>query len=125
MTKHRFFYRPSGLTAIIVWSWTAIFFFGGVIFQYEMAKFNWPAIIIAGLFLLFLLWQFIGRQIIIDGQNLRIRRLLAHRSLVVNIQQLEQHTFTGHTWQFEVQGKHYALRLSKHALNTIEQLVNA
>lgn len=125
MTKQRFFYRPSGLTAIIVWSWTAIFFFGGVIFQYEMAKFNWPAIIIAGLFLLLLLWQFFGRQVVLDGQNLRVRRLLAPRALVINLQQLDNQTFGPRTWQFDVQGKHYALRLSKRALKAIKNRLDA
>ena len=125
MHTQRFFYRPSGLTAVIIWSWVAIFFFGGVIFQYEMAKFNWPAIIIACLFVLLLGWELLGRQLVFTGQNLIVRRLLAPRALTVNIHQLEQLSLAGRTMTFSLSGKRYRFRVTKHALAQIKAIIDA
>ncbi|HAT54199.1 MAG TPA: hypothetical protein DCW31_02975 [Lactobacillus sp.] len=125
MDTQRFFYRPSGLTAVIIWSWVAIFFCGGVIFQYEMAKFNWPAIIIACLFVLLLAWELLGRQLVFTGQNLIVRRLFAPRALTVNIHQLEQLTLSGRTMSFSLSGKRYRFRVTKRAMTRIKSIVSA
>ncbi|MCH4010695.1 MAG: EbsA family protein [Furfurilactobacillus sp.] len=125
MHTQRFFYRPSGLTAVIIWSWVAIFFCGGVIFQYEMARFNWPAIIIACLFVLLLTWELLGRQLVFTGQNLIVRRMLAPRALTVNVHQLEQLSLSGRTMSFSLGGKHYRFRVTKHALAKIKTIVSA
>ncbi|GKT02675.1 EbsA family protein [Furfurilactobacillus sp. WILCCON 0119] len=121
MAKQRFYYRPSGLTAVTIWSWVTIFFCAGVTFQYEMAKFNWPAIGIAVLFAGLLAWQLLGRQIVLDGQNLRVRRLLAPRALVINVHQLTHLTFNGRTMSFSVAGKPYAMRMTKRALAQLQE----
>ncbi|GAB6092053.1 EbsA family protein [Furfurilactobacillus curtus] len=121
MSQQRFYYQPSGLSAVIIWSWVAIFLFGGIIFQYEMAKFNWPAIIIAIIFVLFLTWQLVGRQLLINDETLMVRRLLAPRALTVKLNQLEQVRISGHTLTFYVHGRRFAYRLSKRALARLSE----
>lgn len=124
MNKKRFYYQPAGVSGFIDWCWILMCIFLLIILQYEICKFNWLVIILSLIYLLFLLWQILGRQVVINGEEFVIHKLLHRRDVMINVHQLKNVNFTKHVFSFIVSNEKYNLFLSKKSIVLIKKIIN-
>lgn len=120
-SKHTFKYQPNLASSLIVWSWTFLILMVGLVWWLELLKFQWPLVLIFGLFILVSGLQIGLRRVTVD-RNLMIFSTVLNRSwLVIPRDQLELITAVKGGVKVRIDGNDYRFLMAKKSRN---QLIN-
>lgn len=120
-SKHTFKYQPNLASSLIVWSWTFLILMVGLVWWLELLKFQWPLVLIFGLFILVSGLQIGLRRVTVD-RNLMIFSTVLNRSwLVIPRDQLELITAVKGGVKVRIDGNDYQFLMAKKSRN---QLIN-
>lgn len=120
-SKHTFKYQPNLASSLIVWSWTLLILMIGIVWWLETLKFQWPLLLIFGLFIFISAIQLVMRRVTVD-RNLIIFSTVFNRSwLVIPRDQLEIITAVKGGIKVRIDGNDYQFLMPKKSRN---QLIN-
>ncbi|WP_047999683.1 EbsA family protein [Lactiplantibacillus herbarum] len=122
-TKHTFRYQPNLVSSMIVWSWTLLILFLGIVVWLEILKFEWWFLLIGFVFIALCVAQIGLRRVSID-RNLIIFSTVLNRSwLVIPRDQLESMEPVRGGIKVQIDGNSYQFLMLKKARQALLELV--